>query len=57
MGGVFLGFLLALVVIVLSLFGGYSAAFGSMYEKSEGFKQTVREVFAGIGGVKPRAHR
>lgn len=57
MGGVFLGFLLALVVIVLSLFGGYSAAFGSMYEKSEGFKQTVREVFAGIGGVSVASDR
>ena len=47
----FLGFLSALVIIVLALFGGYHASFGSMYDRSAGFKSTVRAVFADLGGV------
>ncbi|MDE6401123.1 MAG: hypothetical protein K2L54_00755 [Clostridiales bacterium] len=51
MGGTLLGFLLALVITVLSLFGGYTVSFGSMYDRSSGFKNTVHDVFDGLGGI------
>lgn len=56
-GSTLLGFVLAFMLMLVSLFGGYSLSFEGYYNSSQGFKNTIYKVFEGLEGVTCKGGR